>query len=112
MGYYFRGIDRHDEKLAAAAKAMTKLESGQGTSLGRELTNSDRNSRLSTRTGKAHKQSCRRVFSHKQRRSQCCGVPLHLVVLTCMAVGAVAVLGVFLALPLYVYLDKLPHMQC
>ena len=48
----------------------------------------------------------------RQQRSQCCGVPLHLVVMVCMGVGAVAVLGVFVAVPLFLYLDRFPLMEC
>lgn len=48
----------------------------------------------------------------RQRRLQCCGVPVHLVVAACMGVGCIAVLGLFLALPLYLYLDRFPHMRC
>lgn len=45
-------------------------------------------------------------------RLHCCGVPVHLLLAFAMGLGLLAVLGVFLALPLYVYLGRLQHMQC
>ena len=54
----------------------------------------------------------RNVLPAQCPRSQCCGVPVHLMIAFGMGIGLLAVLGVFLALPLYVYLDRLPRMQC
>lgn len=48
----------------------------------------------------------------RQQRLQCCGVPVHLIVAACMGLGCIAVLGIFVALPLYLYLDRFPDMQC
>ena len=57
-------------------------------------------------------QKHKHVMPSKCPRQQCCGVPVHVVIALSMGLGLVAVLGVFLALPLYVYLGRLPHMQC
>lgn len=54
----------------------------------------------------------RHVLPAQCPRLQCCGVPVHLVLAFGMGIGLLAVLGVFVALPLYVYLNRLPHMQC
>lgn len=54
----------------------------------------------------------RHVLPAQCPRLQCCGVPVHLVIAFSMGIGLLAVLGVFLALPLYVYLDRLPGLQC
>ena len=66
------------------------------------------------RPGKVNRKHAanRSVLPAQRPRLQCCGVPVHLVIAFGMGIGLLAVLGVFLALPLYVYLDRLSHMQC
>lgn len=66
------------------------------------------------RPGKVNRKRAanRSVLPAQRPRLQCCGVPVHLVIAFGMGIGLLAVLGVFLALPLYVYLDRLSHMQC
>ena len=116
LGYYFRGIDRHDEKMKAKAEAeqsRNKRRHGNASDSANHTIRSERCRQLlrKARFGKLNSRKQSKAAG-RQQRSQCCGVPLHLVVVVCMGVGAVAVLGVFVALPLYLYLDRFPHMEC
>lgn len=122
LGYYFRGIDRHDEKMQAKAQAEQSRNKRSPNTASDAVATCD-HAKHTTRSKqcrqllrkarfgklKSRKQS---KVAGRQQRSQCCGVPLHLVVMVCMGIGAVAVLGVFVALPLYLYLDRFPHMEC
>lgn len=116
LGYYFRGIDRHEQKLQAKLNSQTaELDSKVQDS--KPLTSSRvRTQQVSSSRGRFSK--LRRSWPKKkslqcrQQRVHCCGVPVHLVVAACMGTGCIAVLGVFVALPLYLYLDRFPHVQC
>lgn len=113
LGYYFRGIDRHDEKLKAKAHIdQSRAQNQAGSTLLTNKRGGQRRPVRKSRFGNFKKPSLCNKASHRQQRSQCCGVPLHLVIAVCMGIGAIAVLGVFVALPLYLYLDRFPQMQC
>ena len=122
LGYYFRGIARQEEKLQAKADAQQRKDqsrTGKGSAPAAPAADLQTNSPIhftslleKARLNKLRKQRKQNRATCRQQRSQCCGVPVHLVVVVCMSVGATAVLGVFLALPLYLYLDRFPHMEC
>jgi hypothetical protein len=122
LGYYFRGIARQEEKLQAKADAQQRRnqsKTGNGSAPAAPAADLQTNSSIQftpllekARLNKLRKQRKQNRATCRQHRSQCCGIPLHLVVVVCMSVGATAVLGVFVALPLYLYLDRFPHMEC
>ena len=115
LGYYFRGIDRHEQKLQAKlgkvkkAKVETNSSKKYTPEWLSQMSTSGRHrfSRLGRSRPRKKKQT-----QSRQQHLQCCGIPVHLVVAAVMGVGCIAVLGVFVALPLYLYLDRFPHMQC
>ncbi|KAL0024178.1 hypothetical protein WJX77_004493 [Trebouxia sp. C0004] len=123
LGYYFRGIARQEEKLQAKADAQRRKDqsrTGNGSAApAAPAADLQTNSSIhltpllkQARLNKMRKQRKQNRATYRQQRSQCCGVPVHLVVVVCMSVGATAVLGVFVALPLYLYFDRFPHMEC
>lgn len=116
LGYYFRGIDQHASKAKANAEAAEARQHRQADGLAAALIDGMQ-AKAKQAFGKKNVDRARqsnmvKAATVKQHRSQCCGVPAHLMVAASMTAGATAILGIFVALPLYVYLDRLPRMQC